>query len=98
MENPMPQKTVIRKIPAGKLVRMDIVYTDQIDELVITGDFFLHPEEALEAIVSELKKASLPLQPGMVLTRLEKMLDEMDAQLIGVCPEDLVSILDEALS
>ncbi len=94
----MAQKTIIRKIPAGKLVRMDITYTKQIDELIITGDFFLHPEEALDSIVSELKKASLPLQPAMVLTRLEKMLDGMDAQLIGVSPEDLVSILDEALS
>jgi lipoate-protein ligase A len=94
----MTQKTVTRKIPGGKLVRMDVSYQEQIDELIITGDFFLHPEEALESIVSELKQASLPFQPGKVLSSLEKLLDEIEAQLIGASPEDLVSILDEALS
>lgn len=94
----MTDKTVIRKIPGGKLVRMDVAYTAKIQELVITGDFFLHPEEALESIVLELKSATLPLQPAHVLTRLEKLLEEMEAQLIGVSAEDLVSILEEALS
>ncbi len=94
----MTQKTVTRKIPGGKLVRMDVRFSDQIEVLVITGDFFLHPEEALDAITAELASASLPLDPAYVLHQLQKVLTELEAQLIGVSPDDLVSILEEALA
>jgi lipoate-protein ligase A len=94
----MKTATLTRKIPGGKLVRLDIVYSDHIENAKITGDFFLHPEDTLDDLVSVIQGIALPFDPVSLTTRLEQVLEKRDAQLIGASPADLVKILQEALA
>ncbi len=86
-----------RKIPAGKLVRVDVIYSDRIDTVKITGDFFLHPEETLDEILKLLTGQTLPLDSQALTHQLEALLAQHDAQLIGASSQDIVEILLEAL-
>ena len=36
------------KVPGGKLLRIKVDYEDKINTVVITGDFFAHPEECIQ--------------------------------------------------
>ncbi|MBI9051859.1 MAG: hypothetical protein JEZ00_20760 [Anaerolineaceae bacterium] len=93
----MAKKTIERKIPGGKLIRMDVEFTSKIEALKITGDFFLHPEETLESIVSACVGLSLPIDKAYLTAQLEEIMLGSEAQLIGAEVADLVSILEEAV-
>ncbi len=88
----------VKKITGGKLVRVDVRYSrDRIEHVKITGDFFLQPDELLEAMEDRLVGLSLPLAGARVAEDLQKLLDEQEAVLVGFTPLDLVEILAEAL-
>ena len=42
--------TASRKIPGGKMVKVSVEYGYVLENVKITGDFFLHPEESIEDI------------------------------------------------
>jgi hypothetical protein len=43
------------KVPGGKLVRIKLDYEgNEITEIKITGDFFVHPEESVDELEKEL--------------------------------------------
>jgi len=88
----------IKKVEGGKLVRVDALFDTQLVQVTITGDFFLYPEEALAAIENALKGASLPLERASLTSKVQKIVEEMHATLVGFSPEDLVAILEEAVS
>lgn len=76
-------KTGEYKIPGGKLVRIELDVKEQkIDSIKITGDFFLHPERALEQI--ELQLVGTPLGKKKLEDKLNAVLEQFNAQLLGV--------------
>ena len=91
----MKTNSITRKF--GKLLRLDVIYDDHIEYLKITGDFFLHPEDTLEKIVSELTSISLPLNKEDLILKVEFILDENEAELIGITAEDIIKLLEEAV-
>lgn len=91
------QGTATRKVVGGKLVRVDITYYESFEQVRITGDFFLHPEETIMRMEACLKGVSIRTTPGAIAGRLQKVLDEDKASLIGVSPEDIALTLEEAL-
>lgn len=93
----MKQGKAIRKVPGGKLIRIDILYADRIQTVKITGDFFLHPEDTLPEIEHILSSAELPLQKEILVREVRDTLRLFDAVLVGVSPEDIVDVLDEAV-
>ena len=79
------------------MVRLDVRFSDRIDWVKITGDFFLHPEETLDRIEGCLVGAPLPLdQPGLT-DCIARCLSESQAELIGASPVDIVSLLQEVV-
>ena len=87
-----------RKIPGGKMVRVEVAYDAQIESVKITGDFFLHPEETLELIQQTIIGSVLPLQKNELVERIDKLLLEQNAEFIGANVADLIDILAEALA
>jgi len=83
-----------KKVPGGKLVRVDIEYSgDLIDSVRITGDFFLYPEDVLEKIEFSLQGKKL----DEVVSTVDSVLSGNGATLVGVTSEDIFSILKEAM-
>ncbi len=92
------QGKAIKKIPGGKLVRVDVTFSpDRLESVKITGDFFLHPEDLLVEIESRLAGLALPLARQKLAADLQALLDEQEATLIGFSPADLMDIIEEAL-
>ena len=92
------EKIIERKIPGGKLIRLEVLFSNNIEHIKITGDFFLHPEEMLEDIVNACSGLSLPMDGNELRCQLEKIRQDRAGQFIGVGIEDIVSMLEEAVS
>jgi lipoate-protein ligase A len=94
----MTTAALTRKIPGGKLLRLEVSFSERIESVKLTGDFFLHPEDTLDLLTAALQAAPLPLDPPALTAQLTRLLAENQAELIGASPADLVSILQEALA
>lgn len=89
----MRTNSITRKF--GKLLRMDVTFDDTIREIKITGDFFMHPEDTLEEIISALLGRQVPIQKEDITEKLNSIVDQNKAELIGVTTQDIVNTLDE---
>jgi lipoate-protein ligase A len=97
LSDPVKTGSSIKKIAGGKLIRVDVVYSGQIERVKITGDFFLHPEELITVIEESLAGAEIPLSKDLLVERLEAVLKNNSATVIGFSPEDLISVLADAI-
>ncbi len=79
------------------MIRVDVRYSDHVEWVKITGDFFLHPEETLEEIEGCLVAAALPLDQQALSDCIARCLARSQAELIGAAPADFVSVLQEAV-
>jgi lipoate-protein ligase A len=79
------------------MIRVDAVFSDRLEHVKITGDFFLHPEETLEHIEASLEGAALPIDRSALAERIAGCLKADGAELIGAAPEDFVVTLAEAV-
>ena len=90
----MKTNSVTRKF--GKMLRLDVTYTDRIESLKITGDFFLHPEETLDQITSELIGVSVPIQKEILFRKIKYVMESNEAEVIGITLEEILNTLEEA--
>ena len=83
---------VERKIPNGKLVRVEVDFTDKIiSHIKITGDFFVHPEDALLILEKNLVGSNID---GIKET-VKMLFATLNAEIIGFSHDDLSSIILE---
>lgn len=90
----MKTNSITRKF--GKLLRIDIVYNTTITDLKITGDFFMHPEETLEQIVSALIGTEVPIQKEEIRRKINYVFHNNETEIIGLTIDDIVNTLIEA--
>lgn len=94
----MKQVEMTRKVPGGKLFRIELTADDRIQSVKITGDFFLHPEETLAELEACLVGLALPLQADIITQTLQAVLDQSGALLVGLTPADLAAAMVEMLA
>ena len=90
----MKTNSITRKF--GKLLRLDVTYSEKIESLKITGDFFLHPEETLDQISEELTGVAVPIQKELLFRKIKYIMDSNEAEIISITLEDILNTLDEA--
>jgi len=80
------------KVPDGKMIkiRVDVKY-NSIRNITILGDFFLHPEEALEDIERGLINSKL--DEDRITGVIQSILDGNRAVLIGASARDLAKAI-----
>ena len=86
-----------KKVSGGKLIRLDVTYSAKVERVKITGDFFLHPEDFISTIEESLSGTDIPIDSSMLIRKVEQLIQENEAMLIGVSAEDIVSVLEEAV-
>lgn len=92
----MPPRRSQRKVPGGKLVRIDAVCEGQvISDIRISGDFFVHPEEALFSIERGLDEMRLNGNEGDMAERVGLAVSAAGATLIGFGAGDIADLLKE---
>lgn len=86
------------KTPGGKLMRVDLDVRDgSIVDVVVSGDFFLYPEEALD----DLRRSIEGVSSGTSVEALALVITDglrPGAELIGSSPESLAIAVRRAVA
>jgi lipoate-protein ligase A len=86
------------KTPGGKLVVVDFtVEEDEIREAMISGDFFLYPEEALGEMTGALNGLSVRLTESEIAERVRMALPR-SAELLGTSPDAIGAAVKRGLA
>jgi len=86
------------KTPGGKLVMVDFDVDDgKLANVMVTGDFFLYPEETLELINSALEHAPVVTDRDDLVRLLDRAIPS-DAELFGFSTSAIVTALQRGLS
>ena len=86
------------KTPGGKLVAVDLeVMDDKLVNVVVHGDFFLYPEEALETITGALEGLPVDLTESEYAEKVRFALPR-DAELLGSSPDAIGAAIRRALA
>lgn len=84
-------------MPGGKLVAVEFAVVDgNLHEVVVTGDFFLYPEEALPVLSFAIEGASAAEDRGARTQRIATAIPN-DVELVGATPEALAIAVERAL-
>ena len=87
------------KVEGGKLLRVRLTVAETADgdrlmtSISIYGDFFMHPEDAIEALERLLDGA--PLDKAELTVRVQTFFDT-DVQIIGAGVDDFVHVILKA--
>jgi lipoate-protein ligase A len=85
------------KTPGGKLIAVELNVVDgKLRNVVVTGDFFLYPEEALPILAAALEDSPATLGAAGYAARIGTALDA-SAELVGSSPEALAVAVVRAL-
>lgn len=86
-----------KKVSGGKLLRVNIEGNNRIEKISITGDFFLHPEEALPMIEKSLTGKSFNSSVEDYAENISEVLYQAEANFVGVSPQDIAETIYEAV-
>jgi lipoate-protein ligase A len=85
------------KTPGGKLIAVEFDIADgNLHDVVVTGDFFLYPEEALPLLRGALEDQPATLQESEYAARVRSAI--ADVELLGSSPEALARAVMRALA
>ncbi|CAN5230931.1 hypothetical protein BH23CHL1_BH23CHL1_18110 [soil metagenome] len=86
------------KTPGGKLVVVDFdVHNERLNNVTVSGDFFLYPEETLERINAALEDMPVASSEDEMLRCLEDAIPD-DAALVGFSPGAVVTAVMRGLA
>lgn len=89
---------VSEKIGGGKLLQLEVEIHDGIAQSVrITGDFFLHPEDAVGDLERALVGACWGDTDDFLVTKLDEVVLSKNAELVGFTSADLVRLFKKAV-
>ncbi len=86
------------KMPGGKLIQADFrIVEGRLTDVEVSGDFFLYPEEALEAITASLEGSSVTLDR---VARTAMIADAIPdgVEWLGSSPEALATAVERAIT
>ncbi|WP_158886086.1 lipoate protein ligase C-terminal domain-containing protein [Rhodanobacter sp. L36] len=85
------------KMPGGKLVVIDLeVREGRIADVQLSGDFFLEPDSALQAINAALEGQATQSTEADLVERMQSALGA-DVTMYGVSPQAIAIVVGRAL-
>ena len=86
------------KTPGGKLIAVEFdIANGKLRNVVVSGDFFLYPEEALPLLRGALERSPAYLEEAEYAARVRDALATR-AELVGSSPEALATAVIRALA
>lgn len=86
-----------QKVKEGKVVKVEVDCDELIRNVMITGDFFLHPEDILEEIEKSMVGLERNADEETIISNILKVIAERDVQMIGISPGSIARLIKEAL-
>ena len=84
------------KVPQGKMLRLFMTIDGEtISDLKITGDFFMHPEEAIWDLESFLKGTKI--DEGNLPALIDDFLQRRGIKVLGLSAKDLSAAILRAI-
>jgi lipoate-protein ligase A len=80
----------VYKIPQGKLLKISVEFDEKnfvIQDIRITGDFFIYPEEAVEVIESNLRNTVM--EQRQLQEKISSIISRYHIEFIGLNVEGL---------
>ena len=93
-----PSLVIERKVKGGKLFRLRISNIESSRFIQLTGDFFLEPEEGIDAIEACLTECLEVPDKREAERRLTRTIAESQIQIVGFEARDIIDALWEARS
>ena len=87
----------VHKVEGGKLLKITVEFDDVIDDVKITGDFFLHPEESIKDLEKNLFGIMSDADEKTITSILNDVIEEKNIQLIGVTSESIAQTIKKAI-
>ncbi len=88
----MRKVSVLKKIKGGKTVKVDLEFDEggRIHNIIISGDFFVYPQEMLEALENELK--------GCKVNEVREVIEKYSTKMtvLGFTLEDVIELIEKA--
>jgi lipoate-protein ligase A len=85
------ERSAVRKFSGGKLLKVTVRSENGvIQEVRITGDFFVHPEDSVEEIERVLQGITVKSVRGV----LKEKVEGSDITTIGFKLDDLISMIE----
>lgn len=85
-----------KKRPGGKLVKICLkLRNSEVNGVILTGDFFVEPEEVFEEVLKKLLELSCKL--GEVSSSVLKLLESSNIKIYGLTIEDVKEALERAI-
>jgi hypothetical protein len=86
------------KTPGGKLVVADFDVRDNaFRDVIVSGDFFLYPEEALDAIVGAVDGLAVTCGESVIAQAVEAAIPD-GTEMLGFSPEAVAIALRRGLA
>jgi lipoate-protein ligase A len=86
------------KTPGGKLVVVDLTVADgKLRDVMVSGDFFLYPDDAFPALSDALEGLSADLSESEIAEQVRLALPR-GAELLGSSPEAIGAAVRRALA
>jgi len=86
-----------KKVVGGKLIEVEVTYGQTIESAIISGDFFLHPEEGIEDLERSLIGLGKDVSIDEIKIHLDNAITRMKLELIGFTSGDLAELVRDAL-
>jgi hypothetical protein len=88
------------KVPGGKLVRVKIELdaNKQPVQVQVGGDFFMHPEEFVDAVEMFLLNVDADDSEQAIVSGLNQLITDKKAELVGITAESIVHAYKTAVS
>jgi lipoate-protein ligase A len=84
------------KTPNGKLVVVDLeVHDGRLADVVVSGDFFLDPDEALDAIAAAIEGAPADTDEPGLAERVRRALGP-EVEMVGFTPASVAAAVRSA--
>ncbi|MDO8627147.1 MAG: hypothetical protein Q7K42_01655 [Candidatus Diapherotrites archaeon] len=84
-------------MPNGKVVKARVNFSDKIESVSITGDFFLYPEEKFGEIEKVFLGMSAAVDEKKLAEKVQKVITENGIQVFGAKAEDFTKAVIQAI-
>ena len=94
----MKEFYAVEKTPGGKMVGITAsVSNDSLSNVKITGDFFMHPEDALSGIENALAGMKITDDAQAFESRVSGVVDSNSVELVGFTSETIANLAKAAI-
>ena len=92
VNNVMGKKTIVKRIPGGKTLQIDIDCDDRINYVLISGDFFAYPEDFIDKLQENIVGKTV----SEAIQLINQMVKKIKPELLGISIDNIIEILYEA--